>query len=73
MVEIPKCFSRDCIHYKGIKQDDEDELTERPVCAAFPDGIPFDISYGDNLHLTLVKDQTNKIVFEASTEKEKKK
>jgi hypothetical protein len=34
-----------------VKQDGDDEETERPVCKAFPDGIPEEISYGDNLHL----------------------
>ena len=32
-----------------------DESTEMPVCAAFPDGIPFEISYGDNDHLMPVE------------------
>tara|TARA_Y100000296_G_scaffold18879_1_gene22531 strand:- start:1459 stop:1584 length:126 start_codon:yes stop_codon:yes gene_type:complete len=37
------------------------------VCAAFPvdvGGIPKDIAYGDNLHLSPIKGQKNKVVFE---------
>ncbi|MFO7776003.1 MAG: hypothetical protein R6W89_09420 [Candidatus Hydrogenedentota bacterium] len=30
----------------------EDETTEVVVCKAFPDGIPHEIAYGDNEHLT---------------------
>ena len=33
-------------------------------CDAFPDGIPDEITSGDNAHLTPLKDQGNNIVFE---------
>lgn len=46
----PKCSIRKCIHFQGIS-DDEDEAKQVPICAAFPDGIPEQISYGENLHL----------------------
>lgn len=49
-LEEPKCSIRKCIHLTGVKQDDGDEATERPVCAAFPDGIPTEIAYGNNKH-----------------------
>lgn len=52
MINIPKCYTRNCKHYAGVKQPDEqDETTEVNVCKAFPDGIPFEIQEGDNLHL----------------------
>ena len=50
-VEEPKCFTRRCKHFIGIK-DGMSEVDERPVCRAFPDGIPDVIAFGDNLHLS---------------------
>ena len=47
----------------GVKNDG-DESTERPYCAAFPDGIPEEIAYGDNKHLKPIEGQGNDIVFE---------
>ena len=52
MIEEPKCFTRDCKYFKGIKEiGGEGEKFERPVCDAFPKGIPKDITFGQNLHL----------------------
>lgn len=51
MLAEPNCRKRDCVHFQGVRQDDEDEATERVVCVAFPDGIPEVIAYGNNLHL----------------------
>lgn len=64
MIETPRCFERQCKHYTGVKQDNAIESTERPCCAAFTDGIPDEIAYGDNLHLTVLPGQGNDIVFE---------
>jgi len=50
MLVEPKCFERDCKHYLGIIQPDDTEMTETNYCEAFPDGIPFEIAYGDNDH-----------------------
>ena len=50
MIREPNCFKRQCIHFLGVVSDGEEELNERPVCAAFPDGIPHDIAYGDVQH-----------------------
>lgn len=48
----PRCSIRNCKHLIGVKQDpDENEESERVVCAAFPEGIPSVIAYGDELHL----------------------
>jgi hypothetical protein len=63
MILPPRCSERRCIHYQGIKQPDGTEASEVPVCAAFPNGIPEEIAYGDNLHLDEV-DGDNGIVFE---------
>lgn len=52
MLQEPQCSKRNCKHFRGVKQDDEEERTERVVCAAFPDGIPEAIAYGQNLHLS---------------------
>ena len=60
----PRCWTRGCGNYIGVRQPDNTELSERNVCAAFPDEIPEDIAYGDNLHLTPIPDQVNDIVFE---------
>jgi hypothetical protein len=49
MLNEPKCYTRGCIHFKGVKNDG-DETTERVWCDAFPDGIPDDIAYGDDPH-----------------------
>jgi hypothetical protein len=50
MLREPKCSERMCKHYQGVAQPDGTEIGEHNVCAAFPDGIPREISYGDNPH-----------------------
>lgn len=50
MIVTPRCFDRKCIHYLGVRQPDETELSEHVVCRAFPNGIPNEIAYGDNDH-----------------------
>lgn len=65
MLNEPQCSLRRCKHFVGVKQDEDGEASERVVCAAFPDRIPDEISYGANLHLTPLPDQGNTIVFEA--------
>jgi hypothetical protein len=49
MIAEPNCYRRRCKHFIGVKNDG-DETTERVVCAAFPDGIPDEIAYGENDH-----------------------
>jgi len=46
----PKCFSRKCRHYRGVLWLGDEESTEVNVCAAFPEGIPDEIAYGENPH-----------------------
>ena len=53
MMEKPKCFSRKCKHYSGVKWlDPKEEISEVHYCVAFPEGIPDEITYGSNKHLT---------------------
>jgi hypothetical protein len=63
MLDEPKCFTRKCEHYDGVDSDGEED-NERHVCEAFPKGIPDDIAYGDNLHLTPDPRQINDIVYQ---------
>lgn len=39
-------------------------IPEAWFCNAFPEGIPDEIAYGDNLHLVPLENQGNDIVFE---------
>ena len=63
MIVTCKCWERECIHYLGVKQDDERESTERHICKAFPNKIPTDIVIGKNLHTKPV-DGDNGIQYE---------
>jgi hypothetical protein len=54
MMDLPRCRERGCAHFVGVVQKDGTEGTEIVACAAFPNGIPDDIAYGDNLHLVPV-------------------
>ena len=64
MLAEPRCFTRQCKNYIGVIQPDGTELTETNSCRAFPEGIPFEIAYGDNLHLKSLPGQANDILFE---------
>jgi hypothetical protein len=64
MITAPECYKRKCRHFKGVKQDGDDETTERVYCSAFPDGIPESIAYGDNKHAKPFPKQVNDIVYE---------
>ena len=51
MLLEPRCSERGCKHFRGVREDaDRSELSDRVICAAFPDGIPPEIAYGDNPH-----------------------
>ena len=50
MLAEPNCRKRKCKHFWGIEWLGDDEPSERPVCKAFPQGIPPEIGYGDNDH-----------------------
>lgn len=47
----PRCWERGCKHFIGVDQPDGPELSERVVCTAFPNGIPDEIAYGENLDI----------------------
>ena len=40
MLQTPKCYERRCRQFAGVAQPDGDESSERPICRAFPNGIP---------------------------------
>lgn len=53
MIARPQCSKRRCRHLLGVLQPTgSEEGGERPYCAAFPEGIPDAIAYGDNPHTT---------------------
>jgi hypothetical protein len=64
MLAEPKCYTRRCKHFLGVKWYGDEESTENNYCTAFPDGIPQEIAYGDNKHLKPLLDQGNEIVYE---------
>jgi hypothetical protein len=68
MLAEPNCWTRHCKYWIGVKSDGEDEENERSVCQAFPEGIPSEITEGDNLHLTPLPDQSNDIVYAEAEE-----
>lgn len=63
MIIEPTCNKRRCKYFAGVSQPDGTEATERVVCAAFPNGIPDEIAYGDNPHTHPVEGD-NGIQFE---------
>lgn len=69
MMKEPRCWTRGCKHFIGVKQPDGTEMTERVVCEAFPDGIPDAIAYGPLNHLRPLPKQGNAVVFEPGLEK----
>lgn len=54
MLAPPNCLKRNCKHFQGAKFLDANigEPSEVPYCRAFPDGIPKEIAYGPELHVT---------------------
>jgi len=64
MLIEPKCWKRHCKYYIGVDQPDGTEVSERNVCEAFPERIPYEIAYGDDPHDKPFKGQKNNIVYE---------
>ena len=62
----PKCFSRKCKYFIGAVSPDtsDPENGQKVICSAFPDGIPEEIAYGNNLHAKPLPGQINDITFE---------
>lgn len=48
MLIEPNCSKRGCIHFQGTS--DNEEPNQVPICRAFPEGIPYEIAYGNNPH-----------------------
>lgn len=70
MIAEPACWTRNCKHFGGVKRrDPKEEATEFVWCKAFPDGIPYEIAYGDNKHVKPFKGD-NDIQFEKGGERE---
>jgi len=67
----PRCWERGCIHFNGAVQPDGTEDGEFIACDAFPDspGIPDEIAYGEDLHLSSVEGDHG-IVFEPDPARE---
>lgn len=64
MIAEPNCYKRKCKHFLGVIQPDGTEMTEKVYCKAYPNGIPSEIAYGNDKHLTIRTDQKNNYVFE---------
>jgi len=64
MISEPNCYKRKCKHFLGVIQPDGTEMTETVNCKAYPNGIPPEIAYGNDKHLTIRADQNNNYVFE---------
>lgn len=67
MMPQPNCDKRKCRFFRGLKYlDGKSEDTEVVYCDAYPKGIPNDIAYGDDKHLTVREDQNNDITYKQS-------
>ena len=64
MLMTSSCYFRKCKFYLGISQPDGTEMSEVHYCRAFPEGIPYEISAGENNHEKPLNDQGNEIVYE---------
>ena len=64
MLAEPNCSIRTCMHFIGVDQPDETEMTETNACPAFPNGIPDEIAYGNNRHLRVSPGQTGTAIYE---------
>lgn len=61
----PECWKRNCRWYEGLRDlEPIGEPSQVHVCPAFPKGIPSEITYGDNKHLTVHPDQVGEVVYE---------
>lgn len=67
MLKPPRCYTRKCIHFIGVNGVD-DESQDKVVCNAFPEGIPDEVAWGENLHLQMLPGD-NGITFEKMPQK----
>ena len=52
MLATTNCWKRECKHFIGVVQPDGTEMTEVNTCEAFLNGIPDEIAYGNEKHLS---------------------
>ena len=64
MIRESNCQARGCKWYLGVYQPNDTEVGEVHHCLAFPEGIPFDIAFGSNKHLQLIKGQAGSFTYE---------
>ena len=77
MLDVPICYTRNCKHFRGVKEEEEPEVSGvqtstgggTVICLAYPDGIPDRIAYEPdfdkgNLHMLVQDDQVGNLVFE---------
>lgn len=67
MLAEPNCFKRGCVHFLGHDRPDGTDESLVHVCWAYPDGIPEEISFGDDLHLEVKDGQVGEYTFETLT------
>lgn len=70
MLDEPACFTRSCVHYLGCEQPDGTEMTERVICKAFLNGIPYSIVSGKDDHAVPIPKQGNTVVYKQATDAE---
>lgn len=63
MLKEPNCSIRRCVHFIGVENDTDEEINEKVVCCAFPDGIPGTIAYGKDKHYKKYTGQVGDFVF----------
>lgn len=64
MLAEPNCHKRSCIHFLGHQRADGTDETLAHICRAYPNGIPSEIAFGNDLHLEVKDGQTGEYTFE---------
>ena len=62
LLAISNCQERGCKHYDNVLA--LDDVNHVHICKAFPNGIPNEIAFGNNLHTEPYLGQENDIVYE---------
>jgi hypothetical protein len=60
----PRCRERQCKWFEGVRELEGTEASQVVVCPAYPKGIPSEIAYGPNKHLTLRGDEEAQVHYE---------
>ena len=76
MLEVPICYTRNCKHFRGVKEEEEPEVFGvqtfgggTVICLAYPGGLPDRRAYEPDfdkvdLHMLVQDDQVWDRVFE---------